>query len=662
MKVRVYLSILLLNISIGLNGQDAALEAIDSIKLILPAQINRDKVNSLNELAWYYRNSNVDSALYFSNQAFYYAQQARDQKAVASAYHALASTHEALGNLDSAEFFHKRGIQIKIVLKDSLGLASSYNNLGIVYDEMGQYDKSLRQYFSSLQLYEQHSDHEYDIAMVLGNIGIVYKKQKAYGKVLEYYEKALSIYEEAESKFGETVTNGNIGSLMINMKRFEESIVYSKKALRGYQDLSYVRYIPYAQHNMAIAYDSLENYSIAEDYYKLSTAGHLEYQNFFELSSAYNSFSNSYLLQGNYEYALVAAKKAEQYAMEVNATDLEIDAVKYIALAYNELKDYENAYANLSKHHIGKDSLFNIARTKTIEELQTKYETEKKEQQIAFKDLELAEQQTTIQRNNFLVIGLIIMTIFIVVIAILLRSQMLKKQQLVLRQNELDFRESQLNAVIDSQEKERKRFATDLHDGFGQLISVLKMNVAAINKEGATLEKKNKLFEESTEILNGMYDELRGICFNLMPHTLVQEGLVVALQEFAGRVNLSEKVVVEILVYDFEERLDDLKEISIYRIVQEWVNNILKYSDAYKVTIQLTKDEEELTLTVEDDGQGFDKNLLINGKGNGWKNMNSRSNLIKGVLEVDTTPNLKGSTLILNIPSKVKIAKEVIST
>ena len=78
------------------------------------------------------------------------------------------------------------------------------------------------------------------------------------------------------------------------------------------------------------------------------------------------------------------------------------------------------------------------------------------------------------------------------------------------------------------------------------------------------------------------------------------------------------------------------------------MNNIIKYSDADQIAIQITKDEDEITLLIEDNGVGFDKKVLLEGKGNGWKNMTSRSNLIHGELELDTTPDLKGTSLILN--------------
>jgi signal transduction histidine kinase len=96
--------------------------------------------------------------------------------------------------------------------------------------------------------------------------------------------------------------------------------------------------------------------------------------------------------------------------------------------------------------------------------------------------------------------------------------------------------------------------------------------------------------------------------------------------------------------------------------VQEWVNNILKYSDATQVTIQITKDQREITLTIEDNGMGFELSKLTEGKGNGWKNIRSRANLIKGDLEIDSTPGKRGNMLILNIPvdiPQIVVAEEI---
>jgi two-component system, NarL family, sensor kinase len=143
-----------------------------------------------------------------------------------------------------------------------------------------------------------------------------------------------------------------------------------------------------------------------------------------------------------------------------------------------------------------------------------------------------------------------------------------------------------------------------------------------------------------------------------MPQTLIHQGLAAALREFADRINGSGKVFVEVNIFGLEARLTELQEISIYRIAQEWVNNVLKYSDAKKVTMQVTCDDKEITLLVEDDGMGFDRELLLTSKGNGWKNMTSRANLIMGELDLDTQAGIRGNTLVMNASLTSKTPKE----
>jgi len=136
---------------------------------------------------------------------------------------------------------------------------------------------------------------------------------------------------------------------------------------------------------------------------------------------------------------------------------------------------------------------------------------------------------------------------------------------------------------------------------------------------------------------------------------------VYATQEFADRVNAADKIKIETNFFGLEERLTDVQEISLYRITQEWVNNVIKYSDAQNITIQLTKDEEELNLLIEDNGIGFDKSKLTRGSGTGWKNLNSRANLIKGELELDTLVGRRGSTIIVVAPAFVANQNTIIT-
>jgi signal transduction histidine kinase len=156
------------------------------------------------------------------------------------------------------------------------------------------------------------------------------------------------------------------------------------------------------------------------------------------------------------------------------------------------------------------------------------------------------------------------------------------------------------------------------------------------------------IYNASSDILKNMHTELKNICFDLMPQTLLKHGLEAALMEFAQRINASAEKHVDVHVHGLNSRLSELQEISLYRVTQEWVNNILKYSDARRITVQITRDETELTLIIEDDGMGFDVHVLKQGKGNGWRNIQARANLISGQIDVDTQPAMRGTSFILN--------------
>uniref|UniRef100_UPI0032EE60FC ATP-binding protein n=1 Tax=Ekhidna sp. TaxID=2608089 RepID=UPI0032EE60FC len=630
---------------------------IDSIKTELLHQKGYEKVASLNELSWYYKNFNVDSALILANQALEISLEIDSKKAIAASYNSLASALEAKGKLDSALILHQRSLSIKKVLNDTLEIANSLNNIGIVYDELGKYNLSLECYFQALKLYETIPDQHFKRAMVLGNIGIVYKKQKEYPKVLEYYRQALEIYKEIDSDFGKMVMMGNLGSVLIQTKNYEESILYSSEAMQAYAKAGYNRYVPYMKCNLGIAYDSLGEANRARQYYQEAKDAFRKDENEYELSNVMVLLAANYNKFGEFGNALEAAQEALKVSRKVAALEFQSSALNQISRALAGLGKYREAYHTLNSQRVLNDSLFEENKTKQIFELQTQYETEKKEQQIALQEAQISEQEAEIERNQILLAASVLAIILIISLALLQRSRLRKKQQLKLREAQLRARESEINATISSQEKERARYARDLHDGFGQMISILNMNLKNL-KGSPKPDDRQKVFEESSKVIDEMYGELKNICFDLMPQTLIKNGLESALKEFTDRINNVGKIFIELNVFGLEQRLKEIQEISLYRITQEWINNILKYSDAQRVTLQITGDEEEITLLIEDDGAGFNKNLLVNGKGNGWKNLNTRTNLIKGELVLETEEGKRGNTLILNAPMMMSSIKE----
>jgi signal transduction histidine kinase len=135
-----------------------------------------------------------------------------------------------------------------------------------------------------------------------------------------------------------------------------------------------------------------------------------------------------------------------------------------------------------------------------------------------------------------------------------------------------------------------------------------------------------------------------------MPEQLINEGLSTALKEYAFRISKQNNIAIEVNTFGVEKRLNQSVEVNIYRIIQEWINNVIKYSGAKNLTIQLTGYENEINILIEDNGKGFEKEILEKSKGWGWKNIKSRLEAINGVLEIDSREGFSGTSFIIDLP------------
>ncbi len=508
----------------------------------------------------------------------------------------------------------------------------------------GNYEQALKSFLKSSDLFDSLKN-EKGIAEINNQLSVFYRKQNDLDKAYACLDKSEESAKRINDITSLSTTYHHRGVILTQNGKIEEALPYYQKVLSIRTELKDSVGLGYIYLDFAEYATFKENLELALSYIEKSTTIR---KNTGDLQGvAVNEVikGETFLSFKQYQQAVIHFNQAIDMAKSLGFTDLAQFAYDQLRESYIQMNDYKMAYLSFEKSVVLKDSLFNIEKTKSIQELQTKYETEKKEQKIAV-------QQAQLKTNQFMTATLIGVIVLLIVIGLMQKNRLMLKQQKLIEEERAKTRELQIEAALNSQENERKRFARDLHDGFGQLISVLNINLKSLEQG-----KNNpvEIFESSSQILDQMYRELKGICFNLMPETLIKQGIPDALKEFALRVNRSGKIFLDVDTFGLNERLQDLEEISIYRITQEWVNNILKYSDADKVTISLTKDEEEITLLIEDNGSGFDKQKLIEGTGNGWKNMNSRANLIKGELELDTNLNVKGSTLIVNIPLKKSI-------
>jgi two-component system, NarL family, sensor kinase len=194
-----------------------------------------------------------------------------------------------------------------------------------------------------------------------------------------------------------------------------------------------------------------------------------------------------------------------------------------------------------------------------------------------------------------------------------------------------------VEAVLKGEEQERSRLAKDLHDGLGGMLSGIKYSFQTMKGNLIMTPQNQQTFERSMDMLDSTIKEMRRVAHNMMPESLVRFGLETALQDYCNDINLSGALQISyqslgLEDYDFEQTM----AITIYRIIQELINNILKHASAKTAIVQITKSDSLLAITVEDDGKGFDPGILDQSKGMGWINIRNRVDFLKGKLDVNS--------------------------
>ncbi|HYG18457.1 MAG TPA: sensor histidine kinase [Ohtaekwangia sp.] len=521
---------------------------------------------------------------------------------------------------------------------------------GVVLFLRGDYENALPKFISASKIFDS-LQHFNGLAFVNNEMGVFYSKQGDLKTSHHHLDQALKYSQLAGNEELRGTALSHKAVMLEREGKFDEAyalnkIVYQiRVAQKDSVGLGYILL------DLAAAEQRKGNRTKTLEYIGQSTAVRRKINDRQGLAVNLVNTGEAYVAFGEFANAARAFEQGLAQAIAIGYTDLIRYTYDQLAFVYTQTNDYKTAFAYQQKSQHFKDSLFNLDRTKVIADLTAKYDTEKKQQLIVLQEASLAEQEAQLQRNYAIMASLVLVLVLLTIIFFLVRNRMKRKQELLTKEHDISIREAYIRASIQSQETERKRFAQDLHDGMGQLISALRLSVSGIRNDLST-EERVSIFSKAEKIMHEMYHEIRGIAFNLMPQTLIQQGLVPALDEMARRLSDSGKVMINVSGFEVPERLEEIQEISLYRIIQEWVNNVTKYAAATSIEVQLVGYEDEISIVVEDNGRGFDPAVLERGSGHGWRNIQSRLNLIRGTVDIDSRPDRAGTTMSIRMPFK----------
>ncbi|MFH2144053.1 MAG: tetratricopeptide repeat protein [Bacteroidota bacterium] len=582
-----------------------------------------------------------DKAIKYGLKSLKIFKELNNKQAFAGSYTNLGVCYYRMGNYDEAEKHHLLGIKTFKEIGDKKGQVKAYVNLGLVYEKQRKDVKAIELYLEAFKLSEEIG-YKAGIESAGNNMGIIYFNRKEYKKALTYYKKALEISIETNNMLGVEIKKGNIGNAYEYLNKIDTALIYYTEALDLALELGDKYGIALMNENIGNIYQKQEKYDLSVESYDKAISVYKEIGGNVNLAYAYYNKSRVLMLANNYTKSILFSEKAIEIALENKVMDVVSFSYGNLAENYYLLKDYKQAFDFLNKKYEIEDTLRTQQNSEIIAEMQTKYETAKKDAENSrlANENELQELKLHAEKQNkqnliwlFCIGGLFIILLFLL---IFIRFRFKKKTEMerrIAEQKNLGFK-----AVIEAEEKERIRIAKDLHDGIGQLLSSARVNIAAL--EGDVAKEDEALLKNSLDIIDESVREVRNISHNMMPVALIEYGLIKAVDTLVSRINEANVLVIDFKHKGVEDRIEQSTEISLYRIIQEVLNNMLKHSQAAKIVIDLRKSGHKILLKIQDDGKGFNLADIDKSSGIGWKNIYSRLLMINGNIDIKSNPGM----------------------
>ena len=349
----------------------------------------------------------------------------------------------------------------------------------------------------------------------------------------------------------------------------------------------------------------------------------------------------------NYNAALHQLALAEKYIDKSDTLRSQYHVFSYSARYYEGLQHFDSAYLSLKKSMALGHQIDYNENSQKISQLKILYDTEKQEKENLILKGELAYEQR--RQSIILAIIVILLIVGVLIVKNIKKKQQIKAQTLLLEKQRMVtlLKEQELaniDAMISGQEKERQLIANDLHDDLGGLMATLKLHFGNLKKSVS-----ETTLQHTEELLDEAYSKIRTIAHVRNSGVMAKQGLLKAVQQMAEKISAANSLELEVLDYGLEQRLENSLELTLFRIIQELLSNMIKHAEATKGSIQLTQHDDFLNIIVEDNGIGFDTANLQSFDGMGILNIAKRVEHLEGTFTVDSIIG-KGTSVLIDIP------------
>ncbi len=559
----------------------------------------------------------------------------------------IAIIYRELGDLENAKKLSQRALKLT---DDAIVNASAYNNIGAVNRSLGLYEEALKNYLLALAIYEKNNSLK-NQTTVINNIGNVYSYLGMNEKALEYFNKAKDNSIKLKDKKGQSEAFNNIAILYANEGKLQEALDYFKFSLNIERELKDKKGTAESANNVGAVFYYMQQIDSALYYIRYSVAIEKSIKNYTAISSSYNNIATILIENNRSDEAQKYIDSAYTIAVEAKTT-ADIEAALQTYSNYYEAKnDLKSALDYQKKYNAFRDSTSTIETKNKVAELEIKYDTEKKENQILQQRAQLAEKDLEVRRKNTFIFGSLGVALILGLIGYLLYSQQKLKNRQLQKEGELKSALAKIETQNQLQEQ-RLRISRDLHDNIGAQLTFIISSIDNLKYGFTDISEKlgNKLSNISSFTSQTIF-ELRDTIWAMNKESISFEDLQARIANFIEHAkNASAHTKFSFNIKDNVDQthvFTSVQGMNIYRIIQESVNNALKYASAEKIEVNISKENEQYRVEILDNGKGFDPASIE--MGNGLNNMKKRAREIGGEFDFISQKN-GGTRVIMTFP------------
>jgi len=610
---------------------------IDSLKNVLLNQDLSDttKVSATLNLAIAFYPFSLDSLKYYSEKAMELSKSSNDYF-LERTYNNLSVYYLDIGQMDSSRYYSKKIIEQSKIMKDTTMLILAYGNYASTLGDDTQFEESVRLYLKAIELAKNNKKQ---LGQLQYNVALKYEDSNYDSLANKYLKLATKNGEESNYDLLLSNTLPNLAYYAIENNQLDLAKSYLDRSLLVCKKLKSSRAWSTYYLRLGLYYDNIEMFDKAEIAFDKALYEAEQANYTYNRMFAYISLGEHFVMTRTLRDAIKNLENFEKMHKIYPNAGMAVKAYEVRAKAENMIGNFKKANEYLERYVKLNDSLNSDKNKTALANAETKYQSEKKDKEIAEQKLALTQSKSKTRTMSILIVSLLFASILLWFL--FQQRQKRIQQQLVTIQREQEVRT--LESLMEGEEKERFRIAKELHDGVNGDLSAIKFKLSSL------LEMNNTVIKEAVDMIDNSCEQVRAISHNLVPPSLKDFNLVEAVEEYCQSMNSIHEPEIHFQQMGNAISLDKKQEANVFRIVQELVTNSIKHAEAKEINVQLSHLENTLQLTVEDDGKGYDPKT-VKSDGIGMHNVQSRVDYLNAT--IDFLSNEKGTSYTIVMDTK----------